>query len=221
MSSRYGQYCPVARALEVVGERWTLLISRELMFGPRRFTDLRAGLPGISTNVLTSRLKDLETLGLVSKRTLPAPASSVVYELTDAAGGLVTVLTTMTEWGMSLLGHPRPDDEVRSAWLVLALTVTATEPDDGPTEDASICELRITDDTPAGRSFHIVRRGRHLTPVEGPAADPDAVITMTSETLIAIASGDLDPTDETAGDLITAAGDVGDARRFLAALAPA
>lgn len=219
MSSRYSQYCPVARALEVVGERWTLLIARELLLGPRRFTDLRSGLPGISTNVLTSRMKGLETRGLVRRRTLDAPAASVVYELTEAAGGLATVLATMADWGMHLLGPPRPEDEIRNAWLVLALTVTARR-DETPTTD-SMCELRIMDETPAARIFHVVRRGGRLQPREGPATDPDAVITMATGTLVAIASGELDPTDETAADRITTAGDAGDARRFLQALTPA
>src|SRR5438128_1579529 len=82
MSRTYDQYCPVARTLEIVGERWTLLIARELLLGPRRFTDLMDGLPGISANVLAGRLKELESTGLVAKRTLPPPAASAVYELT-------------------------------------------------------------------------------------------------------------------------------------------
>ena len=88
MSRRYHQYCPVARVLDVIGERWTLLIVRELLLGPRRFTDLADGLPGIGSSVLTTRLKQLEQTGLVAKRTLPPPAASVVYELTDEGRGL-------------------------------------------------------------------------------------------------------------------------------------
>src|SRR5919106_5601176 len=124
MSSRYAHYCPVARALELVGERWTLLVARELLLGPRRFTDLLAGLPGISANVLTGRLKELEQAGLVGKRALPPPAASTVYELTQAAAGLAAVLAAMAQWGRHMLGRPRPDDEVHSAWLVLGLAVT-------------------------------------------------------------------------------------------------
>ena len=113
MSRTYDQYCPVARALELVGERWTLLVARELLLGPRRFTDLMAGLPGVSANVLAGRLKDLEHDGMVARRTLPPPAASAVYELTDHAAGLVSVLAAMAEWGMSMLGEPRPNGEVR------------------------------------------------------------------------------------------------------------
>ena len=107
MSRSYQQHCPVARALEVVGERWTMLIARELLLGPRRFTDLMAGLPGISANVLAGRLKELESAGLVERRMLPPPAASAVYELTAEAAGLVDVLAAMTRWGVTLLGRPR------------------------------------------------------------------------------------------------------------------
>ena len=84
MSKRsYNQYCAVARALDIVGERWTLLIVRELLTGPKRFKDLLEGLPGIGTNLLTGRLKDLEGYGVVHRVTLPPPAASKVYELTE------------------------------------------------------------------------------------------------------------------------------------------
>src|SRR5215208_5285708 len=135
MSRTYDQYCPVARALELVGERWTLLVARELLLGPRRFTDLMAGLPGISANVLASRLKDLDQKGMVARRTLPPPAASAVYELTDHAAGLVSVLAAMADWGMTMLGEPRPEDEVRGEWILLGLAVTAAAPEvaDGTT----------------------------------------------------------------------------------------
>src|SRR5215831_15975055 len=125
---RYHQYCAVARALDVVGERWTLLIARELLLGPRRFTDLAAGLPGIGSSVLTTRLKELERSGLVVRRTLPPPAASVVYELTDLGRGVGPVLAALAEWGLNVLGPPRDDDQIMSSWLVLGLAVTA-EPD--------------------------------------------------------------------------------------------
>src|SRR6266571_937159 len=88
VSKRYDQYCPIAHALELVGERWALLIVRELLHGPKRYTDLAAHLPGIGTNILASRLKDLEGCGVVAKRRLPPPAASQVYELTPYGAGL-------------------------------------------------------------------------------------------------------------------------------------
>jgi DNA-binding HxlR family transcriptional regulator len=88
----YGQYCTVARALDVVGERWTLLLVRELSTGPKRFKDLLEGLPGIGTNLLAARLKKLEGEGIVRRATLPPPAGSNVYELTDLGGSLEPVI---------------------------------------------------------------------------------------------------------------------------------
>src|SRR5450755_253989 len=100
MSSRtYGQYCGLARALEMVGERWGLLIVRDLLVGPKRFTDLHRGLSGIPTNVLTDRLKELEQVGIVRRRLLPRPAGSIVYELTEYGQELEDVVLRFGLWG--------------------------------------------------------------------------------------------------------------------------
>ncbi len=206
MNRSYQQYCPVARALEVVGERWTLLVVRELLLGPRRFTDLMAGLPGVSANVLAARLRDLEQASLVAKRDLPPPAASTVYELTDDARGLAGVMAAMAEWGMTMLGRPRRTDEVRGAWLVLGLAVTTPAPSDA---DATY-ELRLDDGV-----FHIRAHAGHLQPLLGPAASPDAIITMDAETLAAIVDRDLDPRAPRARKLITTDGDSRAARRLL------
>jgi DNA-binding HxlR family transcriptional regulator len=204
---RYHHYCAVARALEVVGDRWTLLIARELLLGPRRFTDLAEGLPTIGSSVLSTRLKELEQHGLVVKRTLPPPAASVVYELTDQGRGLGPVLAALADWGMNLLGQPRGDDEIRSSWLVLGLTVTAKP--DPRTPDATY-ELRIDDDV-----FHIRTRDGRLHPAHGPAPTADATITMTTRTLAAIVGGGLDVTSRRADGLIAVEGDAAGARGLL------
>ncbi len=94
----YDQYCSAARALDVVGDRWTLLIVRELLAGPRRYTDLHADLPGVSTDVLASRLKDMERDGLASRRRLPPPGAAYVYELTGRGRELLPVLQALGEW---------------------------------------------------------------------------------------------------------------------------
>ncbi len=100
MTSRsYNQYCGLAYALDIVGERWTLLIIRELMVGPRRFKDLLDGLPGISTNLLAERLKDLEQYGMLRRRVLPPPAGSTVYELTALGQALEPTLLELGKWG--------------------------------------------------------------------------------------------------------------------------
>jgi DNA-binding HxlR family transcriptional regulator len=116
----YGQYCPVAHSLEVVGERWSLLIVRDLMGGPKRYTDLACGLPGIGTNILASRLKDLEAAGVLRKYRLPPPAASQVYELTEYGRELKTVLFEMARWGARSLGPPKQDD-LHPGWLEGAL----------------------------------------------------------------------------------------------------
>ena len=208
MSRAYNQYCPVARVLDVVGERWSLLIVRELLLGPRRFTDLERGLPGVGTSVLTTRLKELEQNGLVARRTLPAPAASVVYELTADALGLARILAAMADWGMTLLGRPAADDQVQGRWLVLGLAVTAKNAQSVP--DATY-ELRIDDDI-----LHIRALDGHLQPSQGPVPNPDATITMSAGTLAAIAGGDLDIPSPQADQLITVDGDAAGARRLLA-----
>jgi DNA-binding HxlR family transcriptional regulator len=116
----YSQYCPIAHSLEVVGERWSLLIVRDLMGGPRRYTDLAQGLRGIGTNILAGRLKDLEAAGVVRKYRLPPPAASQVYELTEYGRELKTVLFEMARWGARSLGPPQPDD-LHPGWLESAL----------------------------------------------------------------------------------------------------
>ena len=211
MSRHYDQFCPVARVLDVVGERWTLLIVRELLLGPRRFTDLAAGLPGIGTSVLTTRLKQLEHDGFVRKQTLPAPAASVVYELTPSSLGLTAILGAMANWGMSLLGRPGPDDRVQARWLVLCLAVTASDAHSVP--DAAY-ELHVDDEI-----FHIRAQDGQLAPSQGPAQSPAATIAMSTDVLVAIANGELDIPSPRATRLITIDGATPGAEQLLRALA--
>ncbi|MZD07495.1 transcriptional regulator [Streptomyces sp. SID5785] len=120
MSRRsYDQYCAAARALDVVGDRWTLLIVRELLAGPRRYTDLHADLPGVSTDMLATRLKDMERDGIAARRRLSPPASAYVYELTPSGRALLPVLQALGEWGAPLLAERRATDAVRAHWLAL------------------------------------------------------------------------------------------------------
>ena len=122
---RYDQYCPIAHSLGLVGERWSLLVVRELMDGPKRYTDLVDGLPGIGTNILASRLKDLEAGGIVQKTKLPPPAASTVYELTPCGHELRPVLHELARWGARTLGPP-PADALRPGWLRNALEIALT-----------------------------------------------------------------------------------------------
>jgi DNA-binding HxlR family transcriptional regulator len=117
----YKQHCGVARALDLVGERWALLVVRELALGPKRFTDLRQGLPGIATNVLNLRLRQLERDGIITRRQLPPPAPAQVYELTEHGRELVPIMLDLGRWGARTMGQRSPDHSMRAEWLALAL----------------------------------------------------------------------------------------------------
>jgi DNA-binding HxlR family transcriptional regulator len=162
MRKRYDQYCPVAHALDLVGERWALLVVRELMHGPKRYTDLAESLPGIGTNILASRLRDLEACGIVAKRKLPPPAASRVYELTDYGRELKTVMRDLALWGALSLGPPTVDDELFPGWLENALDVMLA-----PLAPPGRFEFRIGDEVAS-----IVDGEAQAGPVE----DPDVVV---------------------------------------------
>jgi DNA-binding HxlR family transcriptional regulator len=121
MHKRYEAYCPVAHALGLVGERWALLVVLELMSGPKRYTDLVDRLPGIGTNILAGRLRDLEAGGVVTRRALPPPAASRVYELTEYGRALRPAIRELALWGARSLGPPTDRDELFPGWLANAL----------------------------------------------------------------------------------------------------
>ncbi|MFI2378765.1 winged helix-turn-helix transcriptional regulator [Streptomyces sp. NPDC018964] len=176
----YDQYCSAARALDVVGDRWTLLIVRELLAGPRRYTDLHADLPGVSTDVLASRLKDMERDGLTTRRRLPPPGAAYVYELTPRGSALLPVLQALGAWGEGELGERRPTDAVRAHWFALPLLRAL--------EGEGLVEVRLDE----GR-FHL-RVGAEDGPVygDGPApGEPDALLSLDTATCTAIGRGEL------------------------------
>jgi DNA-binding HxlR family transcriptional regulator len=188
MSKDYEQYCPLAHALGVVGERWTLLVVRELLHGPKRYTDLAEGLPRIGTNVLASRLRELERFGVVRKRKLPPPAASTVYELTDYGLELEEVMNALARWGARSLGPPRPDDELYPEWGVNALpALFNAEAARGLTETYVFA---IGPDTFTAR----IENG-HLHPCVEPAADADLRVETDMDTFFGLASGGLTPSD--------------------------
>jgi DNA-binding HxlR family transcriptional regulator len=131
----------MAHALDLVGERWALLIVRELMHGPRRYTDLAEHLPGIGTNILAARLRDLEACGIVTKRTLPAPFASRVYELSDYGRQLRPVMRELAVWGARSLGPPTGEDELFPGWLENALDIVLA-----PVAPAGRFEFRVGDE---------------------------------------------------------------------------
>src|SRR4051794_39676028 len=124
MKRTYGQYCGVARALEMIGERWALLIVRDLLVGPKRYTDLRQGLPRIPTNILAARLQELEAAGIVRRRALPRPASAVVYELTEYGSELEEIVIRLGRWGAQSLGARQPGEIITADSMIVALRTT-------------------------------------------------------------------------------------------------
>lgn len=120
----YRDLCGIARALDAVGERWALLVVRELVFGPKRFADLHRGLPGLSQNVLTQRLRDLEGAGVLARRRALPPAAGLVYELTGRGRDLEPVLLALGRWGGALSPGPESADELGPDALVVALRTT-------------------------------------------------------------------------------------------------
>ena len=117
----YDQHCGLARALDVLGERWTLLIVRDLLLGPRRYVDLLTSLEGITTNLLAKRLREMTEAGLVEKRRLPSPAGSDVYALTESGHALEPAVMELSRWGGRLLMHPRKTDRRDIGWALLSM----------------------------------------------------------------------------------------------------
>ena len=162
MSKHYDQYCPIAHALDLIGERWSLLVIRELMHGPKRYTDLAEHLRGIGTNILAGRLRDLEQAGIVAKRKLPPPAASRVYELTDYGQALKPAMRELALWGARSLGPPEETEELFPGWLSNAVdTVLA------PIAPPGRFEFRVGDEIAS-----LVDGEAKPEPVE----DPDVVV---------------------------------------------
>ena len=189
MSKRsYNQYCAVARALDIVGERWTLLIVRELLTGPKRFKDLLEGLPGIGTNLLAARLKDLEGYGVVRRTTLPPPAGSKVYELTQLGRLLDPVIAALGHWGLEFLHTPGREDDLRPAWAMVAMR-SALKPEVARGIQETY-EFRIDEET-----FHLRVKDGEVEALQGPAADPDLVVKGGTRAFLALAAGQLEPAE--------------------------
>lgn len=208
----YDQYCALARALDHVGHRWTLLIVRELLLGPRRFTDLRAGLPGIANNLLADRLRQLQDDGLVTRRELPPPAASSVYELTDAGRDLRGAIEALIRWGGRFMLSGRGGDHFRAGWLVLALDALGVA---GRMDAGTVVEMVVD-----GETVRLTVAGGHLA-VAGPdGPGPDFRVTADAPTLLGVAAGAL-PVEEAVRAVRLDPGDPGTVGAFLGILAPA
>jgi DNA-binding HxlR family transcriptional regulator len=130
----YGEYCSIAKALDAVGDRWTLLIIRELLIrGGCRYTDLKDGLPGIATNLLADRIRELESAGLIRRVDAPPPVATTLFHLTEAGAGLLPVLDALGRWGVRYMSEPAEGDEFRGHWFAFPATFFLHDGDpDGP-----------------------------------------------------------------------------------------
>lgn len=169
----YSQHCAIARSLDVIGDRWTLLIVRELWLRPCRYTDLRAALPGIATNLLAERLREMEADGLVTKTVEPPPIATAIYRLTERGAGLIPVLKELLRWGSPLMQAGQGDDAFLPHWLLGILEVVF----DG-----------VTSDSPLAISVAVAGEGRPVVVTVGPdgarvhrdiPADTPVAITIT------------------------------------------
>ena len=161
----YNQYCAAARALDLLGERWTLLLIRELLTGPKRYTDLLHGLPGIGTNLLAARLKELESAAVIHRSELPPPAASTVYELSERGRELEDVVLSLARWGLPLLGRRGRAQAWQPEWSILAMQATFR-----PEQAAGIHE-QYQFEVDGEVFFAQVRDGTVITG-RGPATDP-------------------------------------------------
>jgi DNA-binding HxlR family transcriptional regulator len=204
----YGEACRFAYALDLVGERWALLIVRELLLGPKRFTDLRASLPHASTNILSDRLRELEQNAIVRRRKLPPPAGSAVYELTEWGRELEPIVTKLGAWGAR---SPIPPDsqEIGPDSVVLALRSLFDAEAAG--ETTASYELRIGEDR-----FRVEIAEGELVLGRGAAADPAATIALAdAPTFAAVLAGQLPLEDACASDVAQIEGSSQAAKRFL------
>ena len=203
----YEDGCATAHALDLIGERWALLVVRELILGPKRFTDLRTGLPSISPNVLTQRLEELEQAGIVRRRKLAPPAGAWVYELTEWGEELERVIMALGRWGARspqlMQGHPLSIDALVLSFRTMFDSNTAAD------LNASI-ELRIGEDR-----FHAEIANGEMQLNRGPAARPDTVIEASPDALIAVIYGGRKLAEAVREGAVRVEGDKTVAKRFV------
>ena len=204
----YDDGCAAAHALDLVGERWALLVVRELLLGPKRFTDLRSGLPNASPNVLAQRLRDLEAAGVVRRRKLPPPAASRVYELTEWGRDLEPVIISLGRWGVRSPTKPL-DAELGVDSLILSFR---TMFDPGQAEGLRACyEFRLGE-----ASFQAEIAEGQLEIQRGSAEQPDATIETDAGTLAALVYDELGLEDALSSGDLSIEGDREAAERLLA-----
>jgi DNA-binding HxlR family transcriptional regulator len=196
----YAQLCGIATALDVIGDRWTPLVVRDLLLGPLRFGDLAEGLPGIGTNTLAARLKHLEASGVVYRRLLPLPDRGTVYELTTYGRELEPILLALGRWGTKSMGRLPSDVTSRSRWLVAAMLAFHDERQ--RIARPTTWELRMTDG-----AFTVRAEGTSLSVTAGAPDEADLVITARDEHLHRLLTRQLTPTEAVTTEEVTLDGD--------------
>jgi DNA-binding HxlR family transcriptional regulator len=182
----YGQYCGLAKALDVVGSRWTLLIVRELLIrGACRYTDLREGLPGIATNMLADRLREMEAAGIVTSEAAPAPIAATLFKLTQRGRALEPIVMQLGNWGAPLLAQAPKSDSYHAYWLVLPARLHLTDNSPG------LPPVRIEART-KGEAVAIETADGGVRVSLGPARDPDLVLDGPRQAVLGLLLGKLD-----------------------------
>ena len=191
----YGQYCAMAKALDLVGDRWTLLIVRELLLrGQCRYTDLRQGLPGIATNLLADRLRELEQAGLIRREAAPPPVATTVFRLTRRGEELAPVVHALGRWGAPLMGTRAAGDAFCSHWLAMPLEL--------PLRDRKPHRAPITIEVRSGDQPMLIETvDGEVRTRPGSADHPDAVLTGPPELVVGVLTGRLDLADARARGL--------------------
>jgi DNA-binding HxlR family transcriptional regulator len=202
----YGQFCSVAKALDVVGDRWTLLIFRELLAqGPCRYTDLKDGLPGIATNLLADRLRELEQAGLIRREEAAPPVATTLFHLTEAGTELEPVVRALGEWGLRFMTGPCEQDEFRSHWFMFPVSLFAADHDPGA--PPVTIELRATGRRVRERPAVLEVGGGEVVTRLGAATAPDLVLTGEPQVILGLLAGHLSLDQARAGGL-EASGDI-------------
>ena len=198
----YGQFCGLASALDVIGERWTLLIIRELLLGPVRFSELCDNLPALGPNLLSTRLQALTAQGLIESTPVPGDARGKLYRLTPSGEGLRRPVLGLARWGMRLLDDSVVDVGItRAAWGFLAVEAMVM---DSPVPDVDeVYEFRVAEET-----FHIDVADGAAVARRGPGRDPAIVVTTDAETFIRIGAEMLSPFEAAVTGRLTIEGDL-------------
>ncbi|MBO3753166.1 transcriptional regulator [Streptosporangiaceae bacterium NEAU-GS5] len=200
LTRSYAQLCGIATALDVIGDRWTLLVLRDLLLGPLRFGDLLEGLPGIGTNTLTARLKHLESSDVIHRRLLPMPDRGIVYELTAYGRELEPILLALGRWGTKSMGRLPADVTSRSRWLVAAMLAFHDETQRIP--QPTTWELRLTDGP-----FTVQAEGTSLAITAGTPDHADLILTTNDESLHQLLTHRLNPAEAITTGALTLEGD--------------